>query len=235
MDLKDELIDFVNKSISDADKKYETEIFPEDYSIFCELHKLMEDEEEDHNCIGCNLDENALLLYSTLGLLEGYSSVVNKMRMLIITVYLLIERIDTILGIVEIHKGYRTDNFKTLYQVRKWANFVKHPKAFILAHHPIYSIEGFSGNSKLRKEAEVVVDFKFIQKYYSDDKHNDELYKEMQNKEGVLVVFPNPLKLISKLCSELQLFNRILRNNEIYREILKKKSTFLGFWTIEED
>lgn len=72
-------------------------------------------------------------------------------------------------------------------------------------------------------------------KYYSNDDRNKELFESLENKEGITVVFPNPAKLINKFCVELKLFNRLLKNNEIYREILKKRSTFLGFWIDEEE
>lgn len=234
---KDELdIDYyVNQKLEKATQIYAEEMFPDDNSIFKELHEIMEDEDNDHNCLGCNLDEYAILVYSTLLLLDAYTSIEQRMKMLIMTTYLLVERIDTILNIIDLHAGYKSESFKSLNKIRKWANFVKHPKAFILAHHPIYTIEGFEHNSELIKAANKVINSSFIYRYYSNDDRNRELFKELENKEDVIVVFPNPVEIIQSFCRELKLFNRILRNNEIYREILKKRSTFLGFWMDEEE
>lgn len=230
-----ELDEFVNRELERTLKIYQEEIFPDESSIFRELHKIMEENEEDHNCIGCNLGEFALLNYSTLLLLDGYTSTEQKMQLLIINLYLLVERIDTILGIINLHEGYRKENFKMLNKIRKWANFIKHPKAFILAHHPVYSIEGYKDNKEFRKGANVTIDSAFIFKYYSNDEKNKELFKAIENREDILVVFPNPVNLVRKLCKELKLFNKLIKNNEIYREILKKRSTFLGFWLDEEE
>lgn len=226
---------FFNETLEETLRIYEKEVFVGDTPIFSQLHELMEENEEDHNCIGCNLGEYAMLNYSTLLLLDGLVSIEQKMQLLIINLYLLVERIDTILDIIKLHEGYRKENFKTLSKIRKWANFIKHPKAFILAHHPVYTIEGFKDNKEIRIGASITIDTSFIIKYYSNDEKNKELFKAIENKEGILVVFPNPADLIEKLCEELKLFNKLLRNNEIYREILKKRSTFLGFWLDEEE
>jgi len=234
-EVKSEIENFLEKEIAEALKIYEKEMFPDEHSIFKELHSLMEDKKEDHNCIGCNLDEYTILTYSTLMLLGGYVTVQDQMRMLLITMYLLVERIDTVLGIINLHEDYRKKSFKTLNKIRKWANFIKHPKAFILAHHPFHSIEGFDLNPELRENANTVINTPFILKYYSNDEKNKELFKTIENKEGILVIFPNPVNLVKKFCEELKLFNRLLKNNEIYREILKEKSTFLGFWINEND
>lgn len=156
------LDEFVNNELNRSLEIYEKEIFPTEHSIFKELHEIMVDKKEDHNCIGCNLDEYTMLIYSTLLIVGSYTSLEQRMKMLLMTMYLLVERIDTILGIISLHEKYRKDSFKTLNKIRKWANFIKHPKAFILAHHPIYTIEGFKYNPEFRKESKEIIDNSFV-------------------------------------------------------------------------
>lgn len=230
----EEIEHYVTENLEIALNIFEKEIYSTDYSIFKEIHEVMEEDENDHNCIGCNLGEQSMLTYSTLLQINAYTSISQKMNLLLITYYLLVERIDTILSIVDLHQEYRKETFKTLNKIRKWANFIKHPKAFILAHHPIYTIKGYKGNPEIRKDAEIIIDEPFLLKYYSNEKKNKELFVKFENKEGIVVIFPNPVDITSQFCKELKLFNRLLNNNEIYRTILRKRSTFLGFW-IDED
>lgn len=77
----------------------------------------------------------------------------------------------------------------------------------------------------------MIVEFK----YYSNNEKNKELFKKIENNESVLVIYPDPVILISGLCKELDIFNGILKNNEVYRCILKERSTFLGFWLDEDE
>lgn len=221
----------LKKQFKEAFRIYEKEIFPSEYSIFTKFHELLENEEEDHNCIGCNLNDSALLIYTQLLNFDLFISIRHNFTMYIMTLYLMVERVDTLLNIISINETYKKDKFKTLIKIRKWANFIKHPKAFLLVHHPEYTFEGSSKNSELRKYANQTIDYnRFILPYYSNDDKNKELYEKLENKEKILVAFPNPIRLMEEFCKELKLFKRLIKKNEVFRDVLNRRSTFLGFW-----
>lgn len=224
---------FIENKVDEAILIFDNLIYRAEDSIFCSIHDLMRDSDFDHNCIGCNLDESSAMISSTLNLANNYPSNKLKCEIIIIVLYLLVEKIDSVLNIIQIHDGYRKENFKNLNRVRKWANFVKHPKAFMFSHHPIFSIEGYSGNSELLKASKVTINNSFLYKYYSNDLKNLELHKKLENKEDVLVIYPCPAKLVEGIANECNLFTTMLKNNEVYRQVLKSRSTFLGFWEEE--
>lgn len=203
-------------------------------STFCKLHEILSTRETDHNCIGCNL--NDILSYSRRGLESSllFNSSSHILTSLIINLYLVVERIDTILNIIELNSAHREDNFKALNRIRKWANFIKHPKAFILCHHPIYTFQGCQHNSALHKYNPIRIDDTFIITYYSDNEKNVALFNILENKENVLVVFPAVQKLIMEFVSEILHFNAVLRGNDVYRHVLADRTTFLDYWASDD-
>ena len=144
--------------------------------------------------------------------------------------YLLVERIDTMFNIIQLNEDYRTQHFKILLAIRRWANFIKHPKAFLLTHHAEYTYHGSPKNGALTDKASVVIDRTFVDKYYSNDDKNNELYKELENKENVLVVFPDVNHVTEELCAAINKSVDVVRDNAVYKEVLAKRSTFLDYW-----
>jgi hypothetical protein len=70
----------------------------------------------------------------------------------------------------------------------------------------------------------------FIDKYYSNDEKNKELYKELENKEGVLVTFPDIIKLTQDICEAMSNCVAVIRDNPVYRSVLENKTTFYDYW-----
>ena len=114
--------------------------------------------------------------------------------------------------------------------IRRWANFIKHPKAFIRTHHAAFTFNGSAKFGDLSDNAAAIIDRTFIDKYYCNNDNNEELIKELNNKENVLVVYPSVTFVIEKLCDALNRTIDLLENNSVYREILDDSTTFNDYW-----
>ena len=111
-------------------------------------------------------------------------------------------------------------------RVNRWANFLKHPKAFFLVHHPEFSIE----EPATRASTTVFIDQEFIDKYYAGDGQNEELTRRLQNRAEVIVIIPSLPALLLEFSEELNIFMKIIRENPIYKELLGNKSTYEKFF-----
>jgi len=202
--------------------------------IVCDLHEIFGTDGSDHNCLGCNLAESINVLGNFL---ECYSTKAKEATDVhicyttyLVLAYLMVERMDTIFNIIELNAHYRKEKFKVLTTIRKWANFVKHPKAFVLTHHASYTFEGSPDCIDLRKGASVVIDRSFVDKYYSNDEKNKELYEKLENKENIVVIFPNAEELNERLCVAFRDLVEMFRENSVYREVIADRSTYRDYW-----
>lgn len=203
----------------------------------CELHDIFSSQTSpsetvtaDHNCLGCNFADSITLIDGFLQTHEGQTSVQSSHTIAIMLFYLLVERMDMLLNLIKLNEEIRKADFKILMEMRKWANFIKHPKAFVLTHHPVFTFEGHSENPALRPEANATVDFTFVQKYYSNDDKNDVLFEELENKDNVLVIFPSLPNVAKRMCEAMSTLIALLRENSVFRRILNQKSTFTEYW-----
>jgi len=216
--------------------EFKSALFGSDrYSKFCTIHSKLKSDAKDHNCLECNLNNILLYVKSQLYQSVGNDRIEHLYYHNIMAMYLAVERIDTIFNVIKLNDEYRKKHFKGFAQIRKWANFIKHPKAFMLCHHPSFTFRGFSFNSELLKHYYVIIDDSFILKYYSNDDKNEKLFKELQNKELVLVVFPNFEKLLLKFTTECLKFIEIIETNLVYKEILMDRTTFTNYYHVETD
>ncbi|MBF0694648.1 MAG: hypothetical protein IR153_06285 [Flavobacterium sp.] len=122
---------------------------------------------------------------------------------------------------------YRLKHFQVLQKVKHWANFLKHPKAFMLVHHPNWTFENktskwFPEEPEFKKP---IINTSFVQKYYSGDKKNEELYKALIRKSDLTVLFPDPAELMNEFVAAQKKFVELIDKNEIVREYLNDKAT----------
>ncbi|QJW98410.1 hypothetical protein [Frigoriglobus tundricola] len=76
--------------------------------------------------------------------------------------------------------------FTPFRDVHKWANFLKHPKAFLLVHHPVYFYTGMPEFG--RSKHSLVIDQAFVGEYYSGSDKNAKLHGQLKNKRDVAVL-----------------------------------------------
>lgn len=171
---------------------------------------------EHHNCLGCNFADSTNLISRYLEKNEELTDIQQDFTVYILLLYLLVERIEIVFDIIQLPDTYREKHFKAFQQVRKWANFIKHPKSFILTHHPTYDFEN-SGTINEQTFTETINE-QFVTHFYrhtdqtDQKKANKELYNRLRNKKDVLVVFPDIAKLTDKLCYSYRLCCMALNN-----------------------
>ena len=122
-------------------------------------------DEENHNCLGCHLDTESQLIKNFLTNALYIQDSYVFFRLYTFQLYLYSEKILEMVKIVGLPESYRKGNFFVFYEIKLWTNFLKHPKAFILTHHPRYIFEtdneipAIKANTKLKK-----LDFEFIRR-----------------------------------------------------------------------
>lgn len=140
--------------------------------------------------------------------------------------------------IIQLLDTYREKYFKVFQQIRKWANFIKHPKSFILTHHPEYDFE----NSETRHDRQFseTINEQFVTEFYkgysdsaNQKKQNKELYRRLRNKKDALVLFPDIAKLTNKLCYSYNKFIELILTNDVYKEILNDETTISTYFENE--
>jgi len=104
----------------------------------------------------------------------------------------------------------------------------------LLVHHPWYILE--NNQSQLKQlSGYTIIDSAFIQKFYSGEKNNRELYNRLTNKTDVCVVLPEIELLTTSFCNEFRHFVDLIRDNSVYRHILNDKATYEHFYSMEDE
>lgn len=203
----------------------ETNYF-KDSTIFCSIHESFK---KGHNCIGCNLDSNNLRIENYLIQFQYFNDINLTFSNFIILLYLQVESITEYFKIIEIQEKYKLKHFQVFTLIKRWANFLKHPKAFMLVHHPNWTYENriFVDDLCMQyfQETEPTINSDFINKFYNGDKNNKELYEKLGKKENLLVMFPDPIELIKEFTSAQKKFVKLISENSIARELLEDQTT----------
>jgi len=195
-------------------------------SLFCTIHYNFEG---GHNCVACNLNDSNRRIEN---LLLGYKHFTDPhmvMTNFILQLYLQVEQILEYLRILKLPENYVQKHFHYFYTIKRWANFLKHPKYFLLVHHPVWILEK---NEQPRKgqDSELIIDTKFVNEYYAGDSKNNKLYHKLLKKENVKVIFPDPIEIIEKYCMTQSKFVEIIKNNQVVRDILNDEATITEFY-----
>jgi hypothetical protein len=215
-----------------SEKMFECETQSGD-TLMCSINEaFVEFHEDGHNCLGCNLQDQATLISDFLGSADVCYSKIHFFTIYNLLLYLLTERILEIKKIIGLPSGYKEDKFRVLKEVKLWANFLKHPKAFILTHHPKYVFNG----EDYERDSKKIIDFEYILKYYSGEDINKYkvLVRELRNNKNVLVELPDLKRLTHDFCEACKEFIDIIKENKAYREILNDMTTLEHFFEFEE-
>ena len=211
---RNELLDAVRNSMFEGDDA-------EPYPAICNLHDLGAD--DTHNCLACNFAE---LVETLEGLARDFPKFTDEKTAkitFILWLYLLTERMQELLRLVSFPEEIKSKKFPNFNLARRWANFFKHPKAFLLTHHARYDEEPI--------DDEIVIDDSFINKFYGGDKHNPQLYALLTNKANVVVRLPNLVSLTEGLGKELGYLSQVILSNPIYSEILTNTSVLEDYYS----
>ena len=205
-------------------------------SLMCSLNKTFgESFKVGHNCLGCNLNEDVEFIDNFLKNSIESNYFVGKLRIdyffkpYLIHLYLLTEKILEIKKIIGLPSSYQSDKYEVFKTIKLWANFFKHPKAFILTHHPNYI---FEKENLPKTKGQIFINREYLKKYYSGEDLNkyNNLMKDLSNNNDVIVCVPNIIQLTKDFCLACEDFIRIIENNNIYKEILNDISTIEGYY-----
>jgi len=199
--------------------------------LFCKLHdedylgfSVKPKKGINHNCLACQLNDGNQRIHKFLKQTDSSSDNEYNFTIYILLLYLQVEKLHTIFKIIGLTFEYVELNWKVLIEIRKWANFIKHPKGFLFTHHPSFLFE----DAKYHEDDHTkILDYKFVSKFYY--RENEEILKqsiqELGNKSNILVILPSPDRLASeyvKVCTE---FCDKIKDNPHFREILKTRSS----------
>ncbi len=205
--------------------------------IFCLLHEpeyLGNHKENAHACLACNLNDSLEKIHRFLLQNKSSDDLEYSFTIYILLMYLLIEKLHTIFKYIGISYEYVEEKWKVLMEIRKWANFVKHPKGFLFAHHPEYYFEDdlipseYSEWKKINFES-------FVEPLYKreDEKKFKQTIHEFANKENLLVIIPCPERLAKELNFVCREFCQKIKDNKHFQEILKADSVLENYFEEE--
>ena len=117
--------------------------------------------------------------------------------------------------------------FKFIILHKNWANFLKHPKAFLLTHHASYNDFEIDSNA-------IKINDEFVKKYYNGDKHNGFLYQTISNNTNIQVILPDIYALTTGLGKELKILKNIIDDNPIYQSVLRDKTVLENYFSDDD-
>ena len=206
----------------------------------CRLYDKLTTDANEHNCLGCQFMDLHRLIYDNFKRLPaGELDREFFCKTYIFWLYFSVERVYEIFDMInhggrnKLFKTFFEKHFTTTKRVKRWANFLKHPKAFQFTHHPSYRLS----SSRLPKDSEMtVIDSVFVEKYYQGNNLNRELTQKLVGKENVCVVFPDLLELTRGFCSEFKIFVDFICSNDMVADYLRSESTITSYYTgLDED
>lgn len=236
-----EMEEIIQAKFKETLELYYTSAFDkENVPTLCKIHDAFGGlSGEHHNCLGCNFADSQTMIHNFLKKYESYSDLQESFTLYILILYLLVERMEIVMDLVQVPDTYRDTHFKVFQQIRKWANFIKHPKAFILTHHPEYDFEN-SGIS-FDKKFKIVINDQFVTEYYKGESDpakqkskNKDLYQKLHNQKDIHVVFPDIAQLTKKLCYSVDAFSDLILKNQVYKDILNDEATISNYFENEE-
>ncbi len=200
----------------------------------CSLHDVLSvPKTTAHNCLGCNLADLTNAFGEVLNGLTKCKDLQAAFSIYFMWLNVFVERYDFMFSYLGVPDSYRIKHFPVFLQIKHWANFQKHPKAFLFVHHPSFSCPtvGITVDKKKPK----IIDQVFVDKYYKGGKHNESLSSELMNARSVVVHYPDPRTIVEDFCAQSQKFVEIVAKNPMYQELLMEKSTLLDFFTEEAE
>jgi hypothetical protein len=204
-------------------------------TILCRLHGILgADCISGHNCLGCNFNEEADAISRFLTRNAEFANEPDTYRTLLLRFYLLVERIDLVLDIVKLIDEYKFKYFGVLIDIRRSANFIKHPGPFLLVHHPQIFLD--DGDRPSSSEFQVIIDQEYVNKNYGSSEGGEKrkkLWDTLSNAKAVAVLFPDPVMLTRRFCDAIEHFVNMIQTNTVHQVVLQKRSTYESYFGSE--
>jgi hypothetical protein len=147
----------------------------------------------------------------------------------LLSLYLFVERAYMLFGIICLPEPYRHRHFAVFQEVKRWANFLKHPNYFILVHHPEFQAGGAPDKAVAWEQ---VVDTQFVVENYGHDAQSkgSKLKTAFVKKTKVLVLFPDVVPLTERFCAGVKDFVSLIEDNAVFREMLDDIATYENYF-----
>jgi hypothetical protein len=195
----------------------------------CELHKVFGTyESAHHNCLGCNFENVIRFAANSYVLAQNESAPEFAGYHWLLALYLVIERVDVVLRLINFDPDAKAEKFATSQSIRRWANFLKHPKSFMLTHHAEFFFEGDPDS-----RGKMLIDSDFVSTYYASKDRNIELYRLTANASEVGVSFPDIMKTTFGFCAEFNQFLKMCGEKDSL-DLLRNQSTYENYFSHED-
>lgn len=209
-------------------------------SGFCSLQNIthlgIKAKSSYHNCLACQLEEGNNKLIRFLHDTDTSKNDVEEKEYIftvfILLLYLQVEKLNTIFKFIGITFEFVEENWKVLGEIRKWANFIKHPKGFLFTHHPDFHFE--TENIKPDKNTKIIGSEFVFKLYNHEDKEKlNQTIQQIGNKNNLIVLIPDPNRLIKDYIVVSKKFCDTVKKNPHFKDILKKHTTIIDEDLIE--
>ena len=186
---------------------------------------------QSHNCIGCNFAGATTAIERVLSRIATSQDFDAEFDYgdYLLSLYLFVERAYMLFDIICLPEGYRHRHFDVFREVKRWANFLKHPNYFILVHHPVFQAGG-APDSTIAWEQ--VVDTAFVIENYGHDARSKSpnLKAAFVKKAKVLVLFPDVVPLTEQFCAAVKQFVSLIEDNAVFQEMLDDIATYENYF-----
>lgn len=228
---------YLTSAFQDCKTSFIHNLMKDEYdSHLCSLHILLSTE-NDHNCIPCNVDEKVKLPFRYLKNRKNTAKAPEDFIMYLVSMQPAIATIeevyDKIIKPLSNHKTFH-DYFDTMPQLKKWINFIKHPKHFVaMSHHPIYN---FTNSGVVSPKVDLTIDYNFVKEYYTKEGNKNgedlrtKLYKELYDKKSMLIVYPNALDITNGFCDDVMKFMYLIEFKNGVSQAIQSKATLKNFF-----
>lgn len=200
--------------------------------MVCRIHDVFQQlDAKSHNCIGCNFASTTTAIERVLKRIASADDFDAEFDYCdyMMALYLFVERAAMVFDIICLPDGYRHRHFGVFQEIRRWANFLKHPNYFILVHHPVFQAGGAVDKQKAWEQ---VVDTAFVVDNYGHDAQSKtgKLKTAFVRKTKVLVLFPDVVPFTERFCIAVKDFVSLIEHNAVFREMLDDIATYENYF-----
>lgn len=208
-------------------------------SLMCKIYDALVDDYRGCNALGNNLSYSIEDVKEFLERGPKSDCFERDVRDYLLRLYLVVERVYEALQVIGLkEERYRlsTDGMRALREVKQWANFFKHPGAFLWCHDPKYFCHSIPSDQTLIAAHQAIaegfiIDQKVVNDYYvTSEKKQAELHQKLSNSREVAVIFPDLIDLTKRFCTGLDDFCETI-SSPFFRDTLRKKSTIDDYFT----
>lgn len=187
-------------------------------------------QDSSHSCFGCSLADTVLLISNYLHKYSTFVDIKEDLSSYILLQNLLVDRLDTILDIVEMPKEIRIKEFDIFKKINAWAYFLKQRPVFISKYPTLYVLENNMVSLDF-KSYSLIVNDDFVDKFYkmrlSRGNFLTEFAKmgyklESLSDKPILLIVPDIADITNQLCCAVNSFTAILLSEKKYFDLYFK-------------